>query len=313
MMIIVVLSCLSLVFAIIIIIQYAAHRSMRQQVQYMNDKLSEIVRAESSERLLIMTDEQELRALLVSINLLLEQCESSRAKYASKEISLRRMISNISHDIRTPLTVVSGYMETLLLRSDITPEERVELLEKVFKKSQELIGMINAFFDLTKLESGDRVIPLTRIQLNDICRQSILSFYDVLSVSGLEIVIDIPDEPIYAYANEEALGRILNNLLTNAIHYGGDGNMIGLTLRADSSSVFVDVKDNGKGIQEIHQDHIFERLYTLEDSRNRNYQGSGLGLTITKRLVELLQGHISVNSKPFVSTIFTVQLRKMNF
>jgi signal transduction histidine kinase len=313
MMMIIVLSSLALVFALIIIAQWVAHRSMRRQIQYMTDKLSEIVMDESSERLLIMTDNKELRALLVSINLLLEQRKGSSVQYASKEISLRRMISNISHDIRTPLTIVSGYIETLLLRTDITPDERVILLEKVFKKSQEVIGMINAFFDLTKLESGDRVVPLSRIQMNEVCRQSILSYYDVLSASGLEVVIEIPDEPIYAYANEAALERILNNLISNAIHYGGEGQMLGLTLHADSSFVYVDVKDNGKGIQEIDQDHIFERLYTLEDSRNRNYQGSGLGLTITKRLVELLQGHISVKSKPYEGTIFTVQLRKMTF
>lgn len=89
--------------------------------------------------------------------------------------------------------------------------------------------------------------------------------------------------------------------------------MLGLSLRADEDFAYIDVTDRGKGIQEQHQDHIFERLYTLEDSRNRKYQGSGLGLTITKRLTERMNGSISVTSKPHEKTTFTVRLKRMTF
>jgi signal transduction histidine kinase len=226
---------------------------------------------------------------------------------------MRRMLSNISHDLRTPLTVISGYVEMLLHRTDIAPEERAALLGKVSAKVQEVTGMINTFFDLAKLESGDRELPLSRVYLNEVCRRNILSFYDVLTDNGFEVQIDIPDEPIHVYANEEALDRILNNLISNAIRYGGEGRMLGLSVRADGEAVLIEVTDRGKGIQEHHQDHIFERLYTLEDSRNRKYQGSGLGLTITKRLVELMHGSISVTSKPYEKTTFTVWLKRMTF
>ncbi|MNN76283.1 Histidine protein kinase SaeS [compost metagenome] len=111
--------------------------------------------------------------------------------------------------------------------------------------------------------------------------------------------------------NEEALDRVLGNLLSNAIAYGDAGGVLGLRLYSEEDKVFIEVWDRGKGIAEGHQDKIFERLYTLEDSRNREYQGSGLGLTITKRLTEQMNGRISLSSKPYVRTAFTLSFRKL--
>ena len=109
-------------------------------------------------------------------------------------------------------------------------------------------------------------------------------FYDLVTTKGFQVHIDIPERNIYALGNVEVLGRVLNNLISNAITYGDDGKTLGMTLRDDETSVYIDVWDKGKGIDESHIDKVFERMYTLEDSRNRSYQGSGLGLTITKRL-----------------------------
>ncbi|MNJ58294.1 Alkaline phosphatase synthesis sensor protein PhoR [compost metagenome] len=126
----------------------------------------------------------------------------------------------------------------------------------------------------------------------------------------MEAVIEIPDHPIYAYGNEEALERIFANLLSNAIRYGRDGQTLGLTLFADESHVKVEIWDRGKGIQEQNLERVFERMFTLEESRNRSFQGSGLGLTITKRLVEAMDGTILLHSIPYQKTTFTIQLQR---
>ncbi|MES9778055.1 ATP-binding protein, partial [Bacillus velezensis] len=94
---------------------------------------------------------------------------------------------------------------------------------------------------------------------------------------------------------------------------GSDGKVVGLKIRIADNDVFVEVSDKGKGINELHKDRVFERMYTLEDSRNTNYQGSGLGLTITKRLVEQMGGSISLDSVPFQKTIFSVRLKRIRF
>ena len=128
-------------------------------------------------------------------------------------------------------------------------------------------------------------------------------FYDLVTTKGFQVHIDIPERNIYALGNVEVLGRVLNNLISNAITYGDDGKALGMTLRDDDTGVYIDVWDKGKGIDESHIDKVFERMYTLEDSRNRLYQGSGLGLTITKRLVEAMDG----------KSIFLVNRMKNNF
>ncbi len=259
----------------------------------------------------MMTDEPILRELLRAVNHLLEANQEATAGYAKTEMSMKRMLSNISHDLKTPLTVVVGYIETLHHTPDMPPEERRYMLDKVNRKALEVLSLINKFFDLAVLESADKNLPLSRIALNELCRQSILEFYETLSAQQFEVRIDIPDTPLYAFANEEALKRILNNLLSNAIRYGRDGRMLGLALRADKDSVYIDVTDKGKGIAEKDQNQVFERMYTLEDSRNKSYQGSGLGLTITKRLADKLQGSIQLRSRPFEETVFTVKLHRM--
>lgn len=136
------------------------------------------------------------------------------------------------------------------------------------------------------MESEDKQIPITKIHINEVCKRNILHYYDAVQAKGFNAEIDIPDTPVYAHANEEALDRILQNLLSNAIQYGAVGKFIGLSLSYDETSIAISVWDRGKGISETDQQRVFERLYTLEESRNKAFQGSGLGLTITKRLVE---------------------------
>nr|WP_243177008.1 ATP-binding protein [Clostridium estertheticum] len=223
------------------------------------------------------------------------------------------MLSNISHDLKTPLTVVLGYIETIKLDNDISKDERDLLLSNVYTKALEVIGLINEFFDLAKLESGDKDITISRVNINEICRKSLLEFYENLTSKGYEVSIDIPSINIYVLGNLDAIHRIMNNLISNAIKYGSDGKYLGLKLTYDDNCSYVEICDKGKGIEEINVDRVFERMYTLEDSRNKLYQGSGLGLTITKRLVEKLGGKISLESKPYEKTSFIFQLKRITY
>ena len=297
----------------VIYFQYRIGKSKSVNVRYTYEKLQDIVKQQTGEKLLVMTDDKELQKLLVVINHLLDAKQKTNADHAKVEISMRKMLSNISHDLKTPLTVILGYTEMLNVDKMMNKEEQQELLEKVHVKTLEVMELIHKFFDLAKLESGDKAIEMTKVNMNEVCREKILSFYDLLTTKGFEVRIDIPEKNVYALGNAEVLGRVLNNLISNAIAYGYDGKMIGMTLRDTDKHVYVDVWDCGKGINETHIDKVFERMYTLEDSRNRLYQGSGLGLTITKRLIEALGGEIHLSSKPYEKTVFTIVLKKMEF
>ncbi|MED3804317.1 sensor histidine kinase [Lysinibacillus xylanilyticus] len=297
----------------IIIFQVRVKKQQNASIQYMHQKLQAIINEQSSEKILVPTANQELQQLLIAMNALLDHNQRVLATHRKMESSMKKMLANISHDLKTPLTVVLGYTEMLQLKQSLSEEEQRRLLKGVHSKSLEVLKIIHTFFDLAKLEAGDTDYPMTKINVNEICRKNILSFYDMVTSMGLEIDIAIPEMSVYAFGNEEALDRVLNNLLSNAVAYGAAGNIIGLTVRNDDTNIFIDVWDRGKGIDEYHIDNVFERMYTLEDSRNKSFQGSGLGLTITKRLVELMGGSIQLSSITYEKTIFTVSLKRMTY
>lgn len=308
-----ILTLVILCLLIVIFGQYRNSREASRQLRYLHDKLNVILTEGTYERLLLFSNNRELQQLLIDVNRLLDNNHRGTVERVKLEKSMRNMLSNISHDLKTPLTVVLGYIETILHNGNMSVPERERMLQTIHQKANEVIGLMNTFFHLAKLESGDREIPLSRVELGEVCRRNILAFYDILSTKGTEVQIDIPTESFYIMGNEEALDRMLSNLLSNAITYGGAGGVLGLNLYTDEQHVYIDIWDRGKGIAEANQDRVFERLYTLEDSRNRVYQGSGLGLTITKRLTEQMNGTIKLTSIPNVKTVFTVSFPRLRF
>lgn len=297
----------------IVIFQWKTKKEQDQTIQYMYEKLQVIVQEQSNQKILVTTSNSQIQQLLISINAWLDYHQKVQATHRKMEDSMKKMLANISHDLKTPLTVVLGYIEMLQLQGSASEEERQRLLAGVHAKTLEVLKIIRTFFDLAKLEAGDTDYPITKINVCELSRKNILSFYDMVTSMGLDITITIPETPMYALGNEEALDRVLNNLLSNALAYGADGNIIGLTVRNDETTIYIDVWDCGKGIDEYHIDSVFERMYTLEDSRNKSFQGSGLGLTITKRLVEMMDGSIQLSSIPYKKTIFTIALKRMMY
>ncbi|NQX61683.1 sensor histidine kinase [Paenibacillus qinlingensis] len=304
---------LCILLGIIIFIQLKIRIDQSRHLRYLQTKLTDILDQESSEKVHIHTNSTQLQRLLIAINRLLDANRKVEADYTRMENAIKKMVANMSHDLKTPLTVVLGLTETLAHDLTASEEERKRLSLKVHERTLDILNLTNQFFDLARLESGDRPLPLSKINLSEACRNGILFYYEMIESQGLEVEVTIPEKPIYAYGNSEAIGRVLQNLLSNAIRYGNDGGMIGITLRQDETNVYIDVWDQGKGIHERDRLNVFERLYTLEDSRNQAYQGSGLGLTITKRLVELMEGSISLHSIPHVKTVFTVRFPIIRF
>lgn len=308
-----ILVVLVVVLAVIVAVQFYAYRARSANLKHIRNQLNSIITEGTNEKLLVFTSDQALIPVLIEMNRLLEDNQQRAADFMKMEQAMRKMISNISHDLKTPLTVVLGYLETLHLHPDTSEEERKTLQGKVYAKANEVLELIHKFFDLARLESGDKRIELSPVDINEVSRKNILAFYDTLTAKGFKVLIEIPDNPLLVWGNEGALERILNNLISNAIQHGGEGKTLGLTLRADDDFVYMEVWDRGKGISELHQERVFERMYTLEDSRNKFFQGSGLGLTITKRLVEAQEGVIRIHSKPYEQTVFTVQLKRLSF
>ncbi len=254
---------------------------------------------------MVFTDDKALTELCGQINLLLLDRQKMKADFRKQEIASKKILSNISHDIKTPLTVILGYLEIMRLRDceDVT-------LQKVEAKAKQVMDLIDQFFTLAKLEAGDKKIEMVKINISELCRETVLGYYDILIQKDYAVDIIIPEQQIFAQGDMESINRILNNLLSNAIRYGSDGKYIGLFVREDFDFVYIDVVDKGKGIEKQFAASVFERLYTMEDSRNRSIQGNGLGLTIARNLVRQMGGDLLLQSQPGVRTVFTVKLRR---
>lgn len=293
------------------IIQYVSRKKINNHLHEISEKLAEIIEHKTAEKVLLQTDQHSIQFLLIQINRLLAYNQKVFADYASTKDSLRKMISNMSHDLKTPLTVILGYVEKLKLDDKLSEDEKEKAILRLHDKVVGLISLLNQFFDLVKIESNDYMIPLSKISLNEICRKNVLDYYDLLLSKDLQVEIDIPERNFYILGNEHALNRILSNLISNSIRYGSDGGVFGLTLREDKGSIAVEIWDKGKGIAEVHQDRVFDRLYTLDDARNPQFQGSGLGLSISKRLTEAMNGSIHLRSKPFEKTAFICIFKQM--
>ena len=301
--------CVGILVCVILYQQFAFRTGTQAKLRAISDKLKEIIEKDSDEQITVFTENKDLMELAAQINALLEKYLKTKADYRRSEITSKKMLSNISHDIKTPMTVILGYLEIMQLSE--TPSD--EMLKKVERKAQSVMELINQFFTLSKIESGDMDIELSRVDICEICRESVLDFYELLSNKKFYVKVDMPETPIYIQGNKEALQRILFNLISNVVRYGADGKYLGISLRDDDRNVYVDVTDKGKGIDKAFADSIFDRLFTMEDSRNRNIQGNGLGLTIAKNLAQRLGGTITLESIPHEKTTFTVRLKKISF
>ncbi|MFD2640183.1 sensor histidine kinase [Piscibacillus salipiscarius] len=305
----------SIIVVLLIIIgaQYLSNKQTNMQLIQIRDNLSHIVEKETSEKVFLQTNNHSVRDMLIQINRLLSYNQKVAADFARTNESLRKMISNMSHDLKTPLTVILGYVEKLKHDDNLSEEERRELVGRLHDKILSVIDLMNQFFDLVKLESGDVDFPMSRLSINEICRKNVLDFYHLVQSKGLQVKVDIPEQDYFILGNENALNQILNNLISNAIRYGSDGDVVGLTIREQGENIAIDIWDQGKGIAEKHQNRVFERLYTLDDARNPEFQGSGLGLSITKRLIEEMNGEIKLVSKPFEKTVFTCIFKRVTY
>lgn len=294
-------------FIFILCFRQTLYRSgMRKEISGITGELKKILDEDRDSYLTVFTDKKEVMELAVQINRLLEKHLKTKADFNRSELASKRMLSNISHDIKTPMTVVLGYLEIMRLQGN----GNGEMLEKTEQKAQSVMELINQFFTLAKLEAGDTDLELSKLDIGGICRETVLGFYEILTEKDFQVEIIVPEEAVFVQGNKEALQRILFNLVSNVIRYGWEGKYLGVALREDEKMVYIDVTDKGKGIDKKFAENVFERLFTMEDSRSRKVQGNGLGLTIAKNLALQMGGDIVLDSIPFERTTFTLLLKK---
>lgn len=288
--------------------EYLSKKRIKKDILTIDERLEILLKEEDYKTLLINCNNKETQKLLLTINELISEKRLEKTLREERDQKIKEMLSNVSHDLKTPLTVMLGYGEMITLDKEISEEEKKEILKDLMEKIKSVILLINKFFTLAKLESGDEKLEIEKINISETIRESIIAFYDSLEEKGFEVDVNMPNEDLWCYGNKEAVLRILNNLISNAIRYGSDGKYLGVKLNLDESKVYISIIDKGQGIEDKDKAYIFERSYTGSASRNNETSGNGLGLAIVKALIVSLKGEIHVESNPFKETKFSFTL-----
>lgn len=293
---------------ILLVLYFKEHNKIKKiesNYKYINARLLDIINNSENNYILIPSDIKVVKETAKGINNLLEKFNDSQIDYNRNQKVILQIFTNISHDLRTPITVLKGYIEMLYLQSqkeDLPPAIHATI-EKMQRNSQELVHSVNNLFNLAKIQSGDMVFHIQKVNLTQVCHEIILEFYTILEEEKFHVEVNIEDKPLYANVDIEAVGRILKNLIDNAIKYGNAGKFLGISLYKKDNHIYIEVEDHGAGISEKDKIHIFTRAYTADRKK-----GNGLGLAISQELANSMGGSISVVSIPQEKTVFTIRL-----
>ena len=177
------LLCLGVLFCLVLYQQFADRTGTRARLREISEKLERIIDTDSDERIMVFTENRELMELAAQMNCLLENHQKMKADSRRAQAASKKMLANISHDLKTPMTVILGYLEIMQLDGAVTDE----MLKKIQQKAQNVMGLMNHFFSLAKLESGDLELELRQEDAAEICREGILDFYEILIGSGFQV------------------------------------------------------------------------------------------------------------------------------
>ena len=237
-----------------------------------------------------------------------ESINAMAAELSGVETLRTDFIANVSHEMKTPLAVMQNY-GTLLQTPDLPEEKRMEYAKAITDASRRLADMMTNILKLNRLENQQIYPNPTAFDLGEQLCECLLQYEGVWERKNIEIETDMAEE-VRVTADAELLSLVWNNLFSNAFKFTEDGGKVSLTLTADEGCAIVKVSDTGCGMSAEVGAHIFEKFYQGDTSHAT--QGNGLGLPLVKRVVDIMQGEIGVESAVGVGTTFTVKIRRMD-
>lgn len=243
---------------------------------------------------------REGEALLAAVNRLQQLRQGEAAEYRRQEHDLRRQIANVSHDLRTPLTSILGYLQ-LLEQEELKEEERREYLEIIRGRGKSLQTLITAFYDLSRLEGGEYPLEHRPVNLHGVMSRLVAEFYNEFTDSGFEIRIDLAEGLPPILADPGATLRVFSNLAGNALSHGC--RLLDIKLFRGEHGLITSFTNGVEGLSQEDVPHLFERFYTAD--KMRTGQNTGLGLAIVKTLVEQMGHQVSARLE---GDLFTVEI-----
>lgn len=220
----------------------------------------------------------------------------------------RDFVANVSHELKTPLAAIKAYAETLSLGAiDREPENR-QFVEQIEHQANQLNHQIQDLLQIARIESKQESLQLETIDANETCRKCADKFQFEAGQHQVKLVVELHNDSLWVHADSEALDTVVENLVSNAIHYSKAETVSIKTRMIDVNCFCIEVSDTGIGIASEHHQRIFERFYRVDKARSREMGGTGLGLAIVKHLVQSLDGSLELESKPGFGSQFQVIL-----
>ncbi|MCB1215007.1 MAG: PAS domain-containing protein [Deltaproteobacteria bacterium] len=223
------------------------------------------------------------------------------------EQSRQDFVANVSHELKTPLTSIRGYAETLLSSALERPETARRFVQKIHHHAQSLQKLIEELLDLSRLDAGRIQLKKEKIDLSELAQNCLKDFQEAFEAKKISLK-STPSPPLLVLGESSLIKQILFNLLQNALQYTPEGGEVELILKTEEGQALFEVKDNGIGISTKDLPHIFERFWRADKARSRDSGGTGLGLAIVKHLTQALGGELEVTSELGKGSTFSVSL-----
>ena len=276
-------------------------RRVKKQISEISDALEDIKNGNGNRRILAETHEL-VAPLAYAINDIILSYEKRLSDYHLTDETNRQLMTSLSHDVRTPLTTLIGYLDAAH-KGIVNGKERDDYIETARRKAHDLKEYIDVLFDWFKLGSNEFSMNIVEIDLTELTRNILIDWIPIFEDTQVDFTIDIPEQPFRVQIDPDGYMRILNNLIQNVISHS-HADKIELALSEQNRNIKILLSDNGIGIGKEDLKHIFDRLYKCD--KGRSEKGSGLGLSIVHELVEKLNGTIVADSTLGKGTIFTL-------
>ena len=295
-----------LVIALLVIVYlFSKLWRVRQQLSLIKDALEDLKSGNLNRRVLAKENDMT-KQICYDINEIALNSQSRLIRQRQAEQSYKRLMTSLSHDVKTPLASLVGYLEAVETGL-VNGLEKEEYIHIASDKAHRLKDFVTTLFEWVKLDAGEQIFHFEIFDLNELSRNIIADWVPVLENSHFEYEIDIPETEYSIRIDPNAFTRIINNLLQNVIIHS-QGDKVELCVSETEEQAKIILTDNGKGISPDDLPHIFERMYQCDHSRAA--KGNGLGLAITKELVSSHKGKIFATSTPGKGTEFTILLPK---
>lgn len=274
---------------------------VKRQISELSEALADVRNGNGNRRILAQAHEL-FAPLAYEINDMIKAYESRIAEYHQTEETNKQLMTSLSHDVRTPLTTLIGYLDAVH-KGLICGRERSDYLETARYKAYDLKAYIDVLFDWFKLNSNEFAMQMEELEIGEMSRNLLIDWIPVFEDREMDYAIDIPQQPYPVKLDPEGYTRIVNNLIQNVVTHS-QADRIGVHLTRQEKQVRIVLYDNGIGIPKEELKHIFERLYKCD--KGRSQKGSGLGLSIARQITEKMGGSITAESMPGEGTSFTL-------